>query len=121
MRALLIILLFPFFASSQVVDTCFTADQIQDISYTLDSLYQLNDINDSIIAHQTKLIGQQDHLINLDSLQLDYKTKQVALLQDNISLYVEREKQFKPKWYDHKSIWYGLGIATSILIFEIVK
>jgi hypothetical protein len=54
-------------------------------------------------------------------LQLDYKTKQVALLQDNISLYVEREKQFKPKWYNAKSIWYGLGIATSILIFEIVK
>ena len=47
--------------------------------------------------------------------------KQVALLQDNISLYIEREKQFKPKWYNAKSIWYGLGIATSILIFEIVK
>ena len=121
MRILLLILLFPFLATSQIVDTCFTAEQIQDISYTLDSLYQLNSINDSIIAHQTKLISQQDHLINLDSLQLDYKTKQVALLQDNISLYVEREKQFKPKWYEAKSIWYGLGLATSILIFEIIK
>jgi hypothetical protein len=121
MRILLLILLFPFLATSQTVDTCFTAEQIQDISYTLDSLYQLNSINDSIIMRQTKLIDQQDHLIKLDSLQLDYKTKQVALLQDNILLYVAREKQFKPKWYDSKSIWYGLGLATSILIFEIIK
>ena len=121
MRLLLIILLFPFLVASQPADTCFTTDQIQDISYTLDSLYQLNDINDSIITHQTKLIGQQDHLIKLDSLQLEYKTNQVALLQDNISLYIEREKHFKPKWYDHKLIWYGLGVATSILIFEIIK
>jgi len=121
MKILLVTLLFPFFVNSQTPDTCFTAEQIQDISYTLDSLYMLDSINNSIILHQTKLIAQQDQLIALDSLQLAYKTKQVMLLQDTVTLYESRENQFKPKWYDAKSIWYGLGLATSILIFQIIK
>jgi|688.fasta_scaffold631643_2 hypothetical protein len=121
MKRLLVILFFyPTLVFSQV-DTCFTSEEIQDISFTLDSLFLLNDINDSIIEQQKLLISDQKDLIKLDSLQLQYKTKQIALLQTNIDLYVEREKRLKPRWYDNKAIWFGGGILTSILIFQVVK
>jgi hypothetical protein len=117
-----VFLIFGLYSNSfSQVDTCFTSEEIQDISFTLDSLFLLNDINDSIIEQQKLLISDQKDLIKLDSLQLQYKTKQIALLQTNIDLYVEREKRLKPRWYDNKAIWFGGGILTSILIFQVVK
>jgi len=102
-------------------DTCFTEQQVQDISYTLDSLYQLNEINDSIISEQKIIITKLHQLIELDSMQLNYKTQQVNLLKTNINLYIEREKQLAPKWYDNKIIWFSTGIITTMLIFQIAK
>lgn len=119
-RLIILLCLYPTLLFSQV-DTCFTSQQIQDISFTLDSLFALNDINDSIIDQQKLLIADQKELIKLDSLQLQYKTKQIELLQTNINLYVEREKRLQPKWYDNKAIWFGGGILTSILIFQLTK
>ena len=122
MRSLILILLFPVICySQQVPDTCFTEEQIKDISFTLDSLYELNDINEQIISEQEFLIKKQNKLIELDSIQLSYKTQQIDLLQKNVDLYVEREKRLQPKWYDNKIIWFGSGILTSILIFQIAK
>jgi len=122
MKLLLLILLFPLFCfSQQLPDTCFTAQQVKDISFTLDSLYQLNDINEKIILEQEFLINKQNKLIALDSIQLEYKTQQIDLLQKNVNLYVEREKRLQPKWYDNKAIWFGGGILTSILIFQVAK
>jgi hypothetical protein len=119
-RILVILFIIPQFAFTQI-DTCFTAQQIQDISFTLDSLHQVIDINDNIILEQEFLIDKQFKLIELDSIQLSYKTQQIDLLQKNINLYVEREKRLQPRWYDNKSIWFGAGILTSILIFQVVK
>jgi hypothetical protein len=107
--------------SQTIPDTCFTAQQVQDISYTLDSLYEINELNDSIIAEQSILIADQKRLIHLDELQLEYKTKQVSLLTDNIQMYIDREKYLKPKWYDSKALWFTGGILSTILIFQVAK
>lgn len=122
MKLFLIILFFPLMTWSQTIpDTCFTAQQVQDISYTLDSLYEINELNDSIIAEQSILIADQKRLIHLDELQLEYKTKQVSLLTDNIQMYIDREKYLKPKWYDSKALWFTGGILSTILIFQVAK
>jgi hypothetical protein len=122
MKRLLLILLFPITCfSQQVPDTCFTEQEVKDISFTLDSLYKVTDLNDDIISQQEILINKQNKLIELDSVQLKYKTQQIDLLQKNVNLYVEREKRLQPKWYDNKTIWFGAGILTSILIFQVVK
>ena len=120
-RLLTILILSPVLAFTQVPDTCFTSQQIQDISYTLDSLYEVSALNDSIIAEQSRLIVDQKRLIHLDELQIEYKTKQISLLNDNIQLYIDREKYLKPKWYDNKAIWFSGGILSTILIFQIAK
>ena len=120
-RFLIILSMIPVLAFTQVPDTCFTKQQVLDISYTLDSLYAVCELNDSIISEQTKLITDQTRLIRLDELQLEYKSKQILLLNDNIQLYVDREKQLKPKWYDNNMLWFTGGIISTILIFQIAN
>jgi hypothetical protein len=126
MKRLLVILLFPIFAFTQTKpDTCFTQQEIVDISYTLDSLFALDSINNALINKYVTLSKQQDELIKLDSLQIRYKDQQIALLQENVELYIRRERYLKPKWYEAKGLWFGLGIFTTlgsgILINEILK
>ena len=126
MKRLLVILLFPIFAFTQTKpDTCFTQQEIVDISYTLDSLYALDSINNAIIDKYVTLSKQHDELIKLDSLQLRYKDQQIALLQENIEIYIRRERYLKPKWYEAKGLWFTAGILTTlgsgILINEILK
>jgi hypothetical protein len=107
------------------VDTCFTQKQIHQISETLDSLYYIDSVNNQLISQQSSLIEDLDHIIKLDSLQLNYKTKQINLLNSNIDLYVERQKKLEPKWHDNKLLWFTSGILTSaissIFIIEAIK
>ena len=126
MKRLLVILLFPIFAFTQTKpDTCFTQQEIVDISYTLDSLYALDSINNALIDKYITLSKQHEELIKLDSLQLRYKDQQIALLQENIEIYIRRERYLKPKWYEAKGLWFTAGILTTlgsgILINEILK
>jgi len=126
MKRLLVILLFPIFAFTQTKpDTCFTQQEIVDISYTLDSLFALDSINTALIDKYVTLSKQQDELIKLDSLQIRYKDQQIALLQENVELYIRRERYLKPKWYEAKGLWFGMGIFTTlgsgILINQLLK
>lgn len=126
MKRLLVILLFPIFALTQTTpDTCFTQQEIVDISYTLDSLYALDLINNELIDKYITLSKQHEDLIKLDSLQLRYKDQQIVLLQENVELYIRRERYLKPKWYEAKGLWFGMGIFTTlgsgILINQILK
>lgn len=126
MKTLLVILcMIPVFALTQVSDTCFTEQEVLDISFILDSLYIADSINNKLIEEQHVLIDQQKHLIHLDSLELEYKSKQIDLLNKNVAIYVDREKKLQPKWYDNKMIYFSGGIITAILtsklIVEVVK
>jgi hypothetical protein len=126
MKRLLVALLFPVFAVAQTTpDTCFTQQEIVDISYTLDSLYAADSINNAMIETFKTLTTQQSALIKLDSIQLVYKNQQIKLLQENVDLYIRRERYLKPKWYDSKGLWFAAGIFTTlgsgILINEILK
>ena len=126
MKRLLVILLFPVFSFTQTIpDTCFTEQELLDISTTIDSLWAVDDKNTEIIEKQQRIIKKQQSIIYLDSIQIEMQKQQVALLQKNIDLYVQREKRLQPKWYDSKNLWFGLGIFTTlgsgILINEILK
>ena len=123
MKLILIILFvcIGFVSNSQIVDTCFTSKQVLDISFTLDSIFYIDSINTKLIDTQKSIILDYEQVIKLDSMEFQFKDKKIELLQNNINLYVEREKRLQPKWYDNKTIWFGAGILTSILIFHVVK
>ena len=129
MKKLLIILLFPLISftqtKKQLPDTCFTQQELADISFVLDSLWAADDINNNLIKSYDTIIHTQNTLIKLDSIQLQYKDTQIKLLQDNIDLYVAREKLLQPKWYDKKGLWYGAGflsaLGAGILVNQLIK
>ena len=124
-RLLVILFMIPVFANAQMPDTCFTQEQIHDISETLDSLWLDDSVNNELIVAQQKLIDSKTQLNRLDSLHIQFQNKKIDLLQDNINLYIEREKYLKPKWYDSKVIYFTGGILTAVLtsklIVEVVK
>jgi hypothetical protein len=129
MKKLLVILMFPVIAftqtKKQVPDTCFTQQELADISFVLDSLWAVDDINNNLIKSYDTAFHTQRDLIKLDSIQLQYKDNQIKLLQENIDLYVSREKLLQPKWYDKKGLWYGAGflsaLGAGILINQLIK
>jgi len=101
----IIILLWPLINFSQMPDTCFTENEI--------------------ISQQETLISELENIIILDSVEIMYINHKSKLLNDNIELYIEREKYLKPKWYDNKFIWFSSGILTTLLtgkmIVEVVQ
>ena len=116
MNKLLIILLFPVITIAQSIpDTCFTEQQIIQISKTLDSLWEADNINNVLIAQQEDAINTCRKLIALDSLQIEFQKQQIKLLNDNVDLYIKRQRQLQPKWWDAKGIWFGSGIVTAII------
>ena len=121
----IILFICPLIYFGQIADTCFTSKEIIDISETLDSLYYMDSINTEIISQQEILISDLETVIRLDSIELIYTNTKVKLLNENIDLYIQREKYLKPKWYDHKVIWFGTGILTALftgkMIVEVVQ
>jgi len=113
-KIFIILFIWPLITFSQTVDTCFTSEEIIDISETLDSLYYLDSINNEIISQQEILVSELETVIKLDSIEMLYTTKKINLLESNIELYIQREKYLKPKWYDHKVIWFASGIITAV-------
>ena len=121
----IILFICPLIYFGQMADTCFTSKEIIDISETLDSLYYMDSINNEIISQQETLISDLETVIRLDSIELIYTNTKVKLLNENIDLYIQREKYLKPKWYNNKIIWFSAGIATTLftgkMIVEVIQ
>jgi hypothetical protein len=108
-------------AKAKVVpDTCFTQQEIKDISFTIDSLFAVCDINDELIPEYKSLIEKQKEMIKLDSTQIAYQKQQTSLLQENINLYVEKER-ITNKWYNNKYLWLGMGFVGGVFIDRLLK
>jgi len=121
----IILIICPLISIGQLADTCFTSDEIIDISETLDSLYYTDSLNNKIITEQDNLISELETIIRFDSIELIYTNTKLELLKENIDLYIEREKHLRPKWYDHKAIWFSTGILTTLftgkMIVEVIN
>ena len=116
MKKLLVTLLFPLTCFTQTTpDTCFTEQQVIEISMTLDSLWEADSINNVLIEQQAELIKTYKNSIELDNIQIAYQKQQIELLNNNIDLYIKRQQQLQPKWYDSKGLWFGSGLITAIL------
>lgn len=126
----LIVLLFPamIFAQKTKIkpDTvCFTREQAADISFVLDSLWAADDINNMLIAEYRTLTQHQDTLIVLDSMQLQNKTNEIVLLNEQLANYKIKVDLLQPKLLDKKSIWFSFGflaaLGSGILINQLTK
>lgn len=99
--------------------TCFTDQEILNIMNKIDSLSQTVELDSQIIVKQKQQIQYleairfQDSLINAQYLnQLDIYKDQNRLLQITID-------EVKPKWYDNKTIWFGMGVFLTIFAIKV--
>ena len=90
------------------------------IANTLDSLYHLDSINNKVISEQEVLIDDLEKVIKLDSLENLYLNQKNEFLNDNINLYIEREKLLRPKWYNSNVMIFTAGILTAVLTGKLI-
>ena len=112
------------FANSLFAQMTFSDDEV----VRLDSLLTHLEQKDSIHIHTVSLLDNQLGLykqqVVLDSTLLFYKDQELQLLNNRVSLYIELNKEIKPKWYDKKWIWFTLGvvsISTSAYVLDKVN
>ena len=116
---LALVLTLNVFSQNQIPDSCFTKKQVLDISFTIDSLWYLDSINKLIIVQQSSIISDYDLQTELYNTNLKYKDNYISMLQSTITAYEdERTKYYK--WYNRKSVWVGIGVIATTIVFKIV-
>ena len=78
---------------------------------------------DSLIASQKVLISDSDNLINeleshvrIDSLLLLKKSEQIELLKERDEANEKMIKLVKPKLWENKYLWFGVGFYLGSLL-----
>ena len=105
MNKLLLLLLFSFiFTQEPCEGTCLSEEEtkdlfnnIQECEFNLDKYQKLN-LN---LDDQIKIYIEKD-ILNEQKSQL---------LNKKIKLYDDLVKEVKPKWYENKWMWFGLGVV----------
>jgi hypothetical protein len=116
---LALVLTLNVFSQNQLPDSCFTKKQVLDISFTIDSLWYMDSINKLIIEQQSSIIADYDWQIELDKANLAYKDDYIEILRSSTDTYeIERDEYFK--WYNKKSVWFGIGVIATTIVFKIV-
>ena len=107
MKQLLVILMFSFiFLQEPCEGTCLSEEEsinitnnIQELQFDLDKYKKLN-LN---LEDQIKIYSEKDELIQS---QINDYLKLIKLKDEMI-------KVVKPKWYENKWIWFGLGVVAT--------
>ena len=106
-KLLIILLIFSFvFTQEPCEGTCLSEEEsinitnnIQELQFNLDKQLKINENLNS----QIYIYIQQEELNERKSI----------LLNDKIKLYNDLVKEVKPKWYENKWLWFGLGVVVT--------
>ena len=102
----ILLLLVPLFAQQTFSneEVLGIANQIKELQYS-DSVktLQIENLEKQIVGYKKQA--------NIDSLLLQHKDFQIGLLDERCKLYEKQVKLVKPKWYDNKYLWFGLGVV----------
>ena len=122
----LFLLILPNLCFSQV-DTCAVYKDLYKTAKTLNLKYQEKiSKQDSIILDQDSLVTikdqiifQKNFMIKNDSLQFDLYSKQIKLLNENLSIY-EKERAKEGKWHKKFMPGFVVGIIGTVLLIHSV-
>jgi hypothetical protein len=117
---LLSLVIFYTNAQKQLSDSCFTKKQVLDISFTLDSLYYVDSINNAIIQEYKSVIHDFKIYNKLDSTIIAEKDIQIRSLRSINSMYIAERIEYN-KWYNKRTFWFGLGVATTTILVKIIS
>jgi len=97
----------PLFSQTTLTDeqVLGIANQIKELQYS-----------DSTKLVQIKiyegLVNQYEEQMNLDSLIIVAKDKQIVSIEAQNEAYIKKAKLAKPSWYENKWLYFGYGVAT---------
>jgi len=88
----------------------FTEEEVQTLYQSIQELEQADSLNTLIIGNLESQIDDYIQIIQNDSLVFNQYEHQLQLKDEII-------EEVKPKWWEHKYIWFGLGILfTSVSV-----
>jgi len=93
--------------------TCYTEEEEINIENYINELEQKDSINVKLIESLNSQIYMYIQKNENDSLWLDLQEKKIKLLDSRVLLYNDLIKEVKPKWYENKWLWFGLGVLTT--------
>ena len=111
---------------AQTSDTSFTFTESEVLK--LDSLVQSQE--QTIKIQNEKILILESQIFNYkllheqDSLHIGLLNQNVTLLNDRINLYIDLNKELKPKWYNKPVVHFFLGaatITTSAIVLNLIK
>ncbi len=113
-------------AKAQTSDSSFTFTESEVLK--LDSLVQAQE--QTIKIQNEKILILESQIFNYkllqgqDSLHIGLLNQNVTLLNDRVNLYIDLNKELKPKWYNKPVIHFFLGaatITTSAIVLNLIK
>ena len=99
----IILLLTIAFTQEPCVGTCLSVEETKSLFHNIKETEYKLEICDSILVNLESQIVDYENLVKKrDLIILEYE-KQLELKDDII-------KEVKPKWYENKYLWFGLGV-----------
>jgi len=118
----LIVIFFLFISSfSYAQDTCFTETEVINISAHIDSLEYLDSVRTELLREFRGQIQRYQTLSKQDKLISNYQDTTIQLLTAQINQYQNLYAVTKPKWYESKFVWFGIGVGTILTSSWVVK
>jgi hypothetical protein len=118
----LIVIFFLFISSfSYAQDTCFTETEVINISAHIDSLEYLDSVRTELLRNFKGQIQRYQTLSKQDKLISNYQDTTIQLLTAQINQYQNLYAVTKPKWYESKFVWFGIGVGTILTSSWVVK
>ena len=109
---LILLLMVSLGSFSQTDSTTFSDEQVLNISNTIKNQRDSIDLQIDIIQELQLQNQELNKNAQRDSLLYDLSQQEMGLKQKEVDLYIRLYKETKPKWYNHKIIWFGLGAGT---------
>ena len=112
-KFLSLLIIFSFLFSQAVVEEeeCFTGSEIQEIELHISTLEQSDSLNVIEIDKLKEMIKLYEEKDKNNKIWLDLQFRKSKLLDEQIKLYDDLVKEVKPKWYENKWMWFGLGVV----------
>ena len=114
-KFLSLLLIFSFLFPQAIVEEeeCFTETEIQEIELHISTLEQSDSLNVIEIDKLKEIVKLYEEKDKNNEIWLDLQFRKTKLLNEQISLYDDLVKEVKPKWYENKWLWFGLGVVCT--------
>lgn len=94
----------------------FTSDEVLVIANKIKKMEYKLSIYDSLTIQYRFQLETYEKIIQTDSVLLKNMQQQEMLYREKELIYKQQIEDAKPKWYENKYLWFGIGVGLGIFI-----